>query len=96
MTKYDIHETLLSIPVDTIIVQVKYVTNLLKPGPLDFAYQIESTILRYIWINQDCGQTMTRNDVTDCATYLITGSTLVTAMNHFYQYNSNTQQDNLV
>ena len=55
MTKYDIHETLLSIPVDTIIVQVKYVTNSLKPGPLDFAYQIEPVTLRYIRMKQECG-----------------------------------------
>ena len=48
MTKYDLHDTSFSIPVDTIIGQYKYGTTAFKPGPLAFAYQIEPIILRYI------------------------------------------------
>ena len=88
MTNYDIHETSFSIPVDTIRGRSKYGTTALKPGPLDVAYQIELVILRYIQIKQECGQAMTRLDVIDCANSLITGSTLVTAMNCFCQSNS--------
>ena len=39
-------------------------------------------------MKQWCGQPMTRNYVIDCDNSLITGSTLVTAMNHFHQSNS--------
>ena len=40
MTKYDLHETSLSIPVDTIIGRAKYVTTALNTGPFAVAYQI--------------------------------------------------------
>ena len=88
MTKYDIHETSLSIPVDTIIGLSQYGTTALKPGPLSVAYQIEPIVLRYIQMKQECGQPITRLDFIDCAKYLITGSTLVTAMNRFHRSNS--------
>ena len=39
-------------------------------------------------MKQDCFHPMTRSDVIDCANFLITGSTLVTAMNHFHHSNS--------
>ena len=87
MTKYDLHETPFSIPVDTIRGRSKYETTALKPGPLSVAYQIEPIIFRYIQMNQECGHTMTRLDVIDCANSLITVSTLVTAMNRFHQSN---------
>ena len=48
MTKYDLHETSFSTPVDTILGQAKYGKTALKPGPLAVAYQIEPIILRYI------------------------------------------------
>ena len=87
MTKYDLHETSFSIPIDTIRGRSKYGTTALKPGPLAVAYQIEPIILRYIEMKQECGQPMTRLDVIDCAKSLITGSTLVTAMNRFHHSN---------
>ena len=40
MTKYDLHETSSSIPVDTIRGRSKYGTIALKSGPLAIAYQI--------------------------------------------------------
>ena len=40
MTKYDLHETSFSIPVDAIRGLSKYGTTALKPGSLDVAYQI--------------------------------------------------------
>ena len=40
MTKYDLHYTSFSIPVDTIRGRSKYGTIALKPGPLAIAYQI--------------------------------------------------------
>ena len=52
MTKYDLHETSLSIPVDIITGRAKYGTTALKPGPLAVAYQIEPIILRYIEMKQ--------------------------------------------
>ena len=58
MTKYDLHKTPFSIPVDTIIGQAKYGTTALKPGPLAVAYQIEPIILRYIQMKHKCGQPM--------------------------------------
>ena len=88
ITKYDLHEKSFSIPVDTIKGREKYLTTALKPGPLDVAYQIEPIILRYIEMNQDCGQTMTWLDVINCENSLITGSTLVTTMNRFRHSNS--------
>ena len=88
MTNYDPHETSLSIPVDAIRGQAKYGTTALKTGPLAVAYQIEWIVLRYIEMNQECGQPMTRLYVIDCENSLITVSTLVTAMNLFYRYNS--------
>ena len=45
MTKYDLHETSLSIPVDTIRGGAKNGTTVLKPGPLAIAYKIEPIIL---------------------------------------------------
>ena len=87
-TKYDIHETSLSITVDKIRGRAKYGTTALKPGPLAVAYQIEPIILRYIEMKQECGQPMTQLDVIDCAKSLITGSTLVTSTNRFHQSNS--------
>ena len=87
MTKYDLNDTSLSIPIDTIIGRSKYGTTLLKSGPLAVAYQIEPIIFRYIGIKQECGQTMNLFDVIDCDNSLITGSTLVTAMNFFHQSN---------
>ena len=88
MTNYDLHETSLSIPVDTTRGRTKYGTTEFKPWPLDFAYQIEPIILRYIQMKQYCSQTMTRHDVIDCASSLVTGSTLITAMNILHQSNS--------
>ena len=73
MNKYDLHETSFSIPVDIIRVLEKYGTTALKPDPLAVAYQIVPIILTYIGMKQDCGHTMTRLDVIDCANYLITG-----------------------
>ena len=84
MTKYDIHDKSFSTPVDMIGVRSKYGTTALKPGPLPVAYKIERIILRYIKINQEGGQMMTRNDVIYSANFLITGSTLVTAMYLFH------------
>ena len=55
MTKYDLHDTSLSIPVDTIRERAKYGTSALKLGPMDAAYQIEQIILRYIEMEQECG-----------------------------------------
>ena len=88
MSKYDLHETSFSIPTDTIRGRSKYGTPDLKPGPLAVAYQIGPIILRYIEMNQECGHPMTRLDVIDCENYLITGSTLLTAMNRFHCSNS--------
>ena len=88
MTKYDLHDTSYSIPVYKIRGQSKYGTTALKPGPLSVAYQIKPTILRYIQMNQERGQPMTRFDVIDCANSLITGSTLVTTTNRFHKSNS--------
>ena len=39
-------------------------------------------------MKQECGQPMTRLDVIGCANSVITGSTLVTAMNCFHHSNS--------
>ena len=58
MTKYDLHETSFSIPVDTIRGRAKYGTTALKPGPLAVAYQIELIVLGYIQMKQECGQLM--------------------------------------
>ena len=55
MTKYDLHETSLSIHVDTIIGRSKYGTTALKPAPLVFPYKIKPIILRYIQMKQECG-----------------------------------------
>ena len=88
MTNYDLHAKSLSIPVDTIIGRAKYGTTALKPGPLAVAYQIERIVLRYIEMKQECGRPMTRLDVIDCVNSLITGSTLVTALNRFHHSNS--------
>ena len=88
MTKYDLHETSFYIPIDRIRGRAKYGKIVLKPGPLTVAYQIEPILLRYIQMKQECGQPMTRHDVIDCANSLITGSTLVTAINRFHQSNS--------
>ena len=88
MTKYDRHEISFSIPVDKIIGRSKYETTALKPGPLAVSYQSEPIILRYIQMNQECGQPMTRLDVIYWDNSLITGSTLVTAMNIFHRSNS--------
>ena len=88
MTKYDIHETSFSIPVDTIRGWSKYGTTALKPGPLAFAYQIQPIILRYIEMKQECGQPMTQLDIIDCANSLITGSNIATTMNCFRHSNS--------
>ena len=88
MAKYDLRETSFYISVDTIRGRDKYGTTALKPGPLSVAYQIEPVILRYTQIKQECGHPMTRLDVIDCVDSLITGSTLVTGMNHFHQSNS--------
>ena len=88
MTKYDLHETSFYNPVDIIIGLVKYGTTVLKPGPLYVAYKIVLIILRYIQMKQECGQLMTRHYVIGCINSLVTGSTLVTAMNRFHQSNS--------
>ena len=88
MTKYDLHEIPLSVPVDTIRVGNKYGTTELKPGPLVVAYQIEPIILIYIQMNQECGKPMTRFYFIYCANYLINGSTLVTVMNIFHKSDS--------
>ena len=88
MTKYDIHETKFSTPVDKIRGGYKYRTTELKIWPLAVSYQIEPLILRYIEMKQECGQSMTQHDVIDCANSLITVSTLVTAMNRFHQSDS--------
>ena len=73
MTKCDIHEISFSITIDTIRGRAKDGTTKLKPGPLVVAYQIEPIIFRYIKMKQECGQTMKRNHVIDCANSLITG-----------------------
>ena len=73
ITTYDIHDTSLSISVDTTRGRAKYGTTELKPGTLDFAYKIEPIILRHIETKQEYGQPMTQLDVIDCANYLITG-----------------------
>ena len=39
-------------------------------------------------MNQECGHPMNRLDVIDCANSLITGSTIVTAMDRFHHPNS--------
>ena len=39
-------------------------------------------------MKQECGQSMNQLDVIDCANSLITGSTLITTMNHFHHSNS--------
>ena len=52
MIKYDLHETSLYIPVDTIRGREKDGKTLLKLGPLAVAYQIEPIILRYTQMNQ--------------------------------------------
>ena len=88
INKYDIHETSFSTPTDTIRGRAKYGTTLLKLGPLAVDYQIELIILRYIETKQQCDQPTNRLDVINCANSLITGSTLVTAMNHFHHSNS--------
>ena len=84
MTNYDLHETSFFILIDTIIGRPKYGTTALKSGPLAAAYQIEPIILRYIEMKQECGQPMTRLDIIDFVNSLITGSTLLTAMNLFH------------
>ena len=66
----------------------KYRTTALKPGPLAVSYQIEPIVLRYIRMKQECGKSMTWHDVIDCAKSLIAGSTLVTVMNLFHQFDS--------
>ena len=88
MTKYDLHETSLSIPVDTIRGQAKYGTTALKPGPFAVPYQIEPIILRYTEIKQECCQPMTQFEVIDCANSLITGSTIVTTISCLHHSNS--------
>ena len=88
ITKYDIHETLFFLPIDRIRGRSKYRKTAIKTGHLDVAYQIEPIILRYIEMKQEFGQTMIRLDVIDCVDSLITGSTLVTAMNRFHHSNS--------
>ena len=87
MIKYDIQETSLYIPIDTIRGLKKYETTVLKSGPLSVAYQISPILLIYIQMEQECGQAMTRNDFINCANSLITVSTHVTVMNHFNQSN---------
>ena len=52
MIKYDLHDTSLFFPVDTVIGESKYGTTVLKPGPLAVAYQVEPIILRYTEIKQ--------------------------------------------
>ena len=96
MTEYDLHDTALSNPVYTFRGRAKYGTTELKPSPFAVSYQIEPIILRYIQTKQECGQPMTQFDVIYCDKSLITVSTIVTAINHFRQSNSQTQQDNLV
>ena len=88
MTDYDLHETSFSISFDTIIRRSKHGTSASKTETLDVAYKIEPIILRYIKMKQECGQTTTRFDIIDCANSLVTGSTLVTAMNCFHQFHS--------
>ena len=39
-------------------------------------------------MKQECGHPMTQNYVIDYANSLITGSTLITVINRFHQYNS--------
>ena len=88
MTKYDLHETSFSIPVDTTRGRSIYETTALKPGPLAVAYQIEPITLRYVEMKQECGQPMNRLDIIYCANSLITVSTLITAMRCFNHSNS--------
>ena len=92
-TKHNLHETSFSIPVDTIRGRANNGTTGLKPGPLAVAYQIETIILRYIWIKQECVKPITKNDIIYCSNSLITESNVVTVVNLFQQYSQNTQQE---
>ena len=90
MTKYDINERSLSIPIDTIRGQSKYGKTSLKPGLLAASYKMEPIVYIYIQVKKECGKLTTQCDVIDCANSFITGSTPVTVTNLFDQYNLKT------